>query len=775
MTTAAEIEQLKTRVENAANEKEFAGALMELLKKYVSAQYTATQPYLDHLLNSVNKLNDLTDKAWALYYLSKLNRERGEHYVALELARQAVAILELQNDKHIIGPFYTYIGNTCFIQGNYPEALKNYYTALKLAEEIDDKISMANSFNNIGNIYGKQGIYTEALKNYSASLKLKDETGDKKGISISYNNIGAVYEKEGNYPEALKNHFFSLKIREEIGDKSNIANSHNNIGCIYEKDGSKPGTDPAKQSILFGQALKSHFASLKLKEEIGDKKGMAASYHNIGNVYYKQGDYTGALDKLLLALRIAEETGLNDLIKDCSYTLSYIYKATGSFESALKYYEKYHELEGEMLGEQAQKQLTSLNFTHNLEQKEKDLEIGQLRNVELKKEREIAEQQRQRAEQSEKFKEQFLANMSHEIRTPMNAVLGMTNLLLDTPLNEKQKSYLGAVKRSSENLLVILNDILDLSKLEAGKMELEKLPFRLREQIAHAMDIMRFRAEEKGLMFTAEIADDVPNVVIGDAPRLNQIVINLLGNAIKFTDNGNVSLKVCSLESSVENPRTLNFIVHDTGIGMTEAQKKKIFESFTQAEINTSRKYGGTGLGLTISKTLVELHGGTVEVKSEFDKGSEFSFAIPYQVGEEKDIAGIEKNTENDYSSLAKLKLLVAEDNEFNQIVVRDTLENLLPGIMVDVAANGKIAVEKLTRGNYDLVLMDVHMPEMDGYEATRYIRNILKLNLPIVALTASLIRSDIDKCMVAGMNGYIPKPFKREELLDELMKHNVI
>jgi len=248
-------------------------------------------------------------------------------------------------------------------------------------------------------------------------------------------------------------------------------------------------------------------------------------------------------------------------------------------------------------------------------------------NARLEVEKENAEFEKNRAERSEHFKSQFLANMSHEIRTPMNAVLGMTELTLDTELNEKQEKYLSAVKKSSENLLVIINDILDLSKLEAGKMELEQIPFKISEQIEQVHDTLRFKAEEKGLVFESKIDKDVPEVVVGDPSRLNQVLINLCGNAIKFTEKGRVSL---SVGVSPGSDGKLIFKVKDTGIGIPKDKVGTLFSAFQQVEAGTSRKYGGTGLGLSISQTLVELQGGKIKIKSEEGKGSEFSFSIPY-------------------------------------------------------------------------------------------------------------------------------------------------
>ncbi len=380
-------------------------------------------------------------------------------------------------------------------------------------------------------------------------------------------------------------------------------------------------------------------------------------------------------------------------------------------------------------------------------------------------------QLRIRAEESEKYEQQFLANMSHEIRTPMNAVLGMTHLLLDTELTERQRRYLSAINVSSKNLLIIINDILDLSKLEAGKMEIEKIPFRIRDVIQNISDTNRFKAEEKGLNFEVHISPDLPEVVKGDPTRLNQILTNLCSNAIKFTEKGRVTV-------SVDNPASSQFIqfrVIDTGIGIPDDKLHLLFGNFKQVDSSTFRKYGGTGLGLSISKTLIELQGGKVSVQSELGEGSEFSVNIPYEIGSEADVQAMTIEQVIDYRSLSNIRLLIAEDNEYNQIVVNDTLESLIHNAHIDIAENGLIALEKLQEHEYDVVLMDAQMPEMDGLEATRKIRALSdpqKSVIPIIALTASVHKADIAKCIQSGMNDFIPKPFTREELLGTIQKH---
>ncbi|MFT5513062.1 MAG: signal transduction histidine kinase/CheY-like chemotaxis protein [Bacteroidia bacterium] len=370
-----------------------------------------------------------------------------------------------------------------------------------------------------------------------------------------------------------------------------------------------------------------------------------------------------------------------------------------------------------------------------------------------------------RAEESEKHEQQFLANMSHEIRTPMNAVLGMTNLLLATKLDEKQIKYLKAINISSKNLLVIINDILDLSKLEAGKMSIELIPFRIHEVIHNVSENSRFKAEEKGLKFEVDIDTDLPDVVKGDPTRLNQILTNLVSNAVKFTEKGNVRI-------SVDKPKNSHFIqfkVSDSGIGIPEDKQHLLFGNFKQVDASTYRKYGGTGLGLAISKTLIELQGGKVEVKSVLGQGSEFIVKIPYELGTAEDALSLVHETVVDYANLSGVRILVAEDNEYNQIVVEDTLRGLIEDVTIDIAENGKVAVERQKAGTYDLILMDAQMPEMDGIDATKAIRSLpdaTKNAIPIIALTASVHKADIDRCLIAGMNSFVPKPYTPGQLL---------
>lgn len=374
--------------------------------------------------------------------------------------------------------------------------------------------------------------------------------------------------------------------------------------------------------------------------------------------------------------------------------------------------------------------------------------------------------------ETQKFRQQFLANMSHEIRTPMNAIVGLTNLLIKSPLNEQQEKYLNVIKKSGANLLVIINDILDLAKIESGKMELESVPFPLIATAQNIQTILSLKAEEKGVKMFAEIAEDVPEYVLGDETRITQVIMNLAGNAIKFTEKGSVTLSISVVNKDPENCLVL-FSLKDTGIGIPADKLDTIFESFGQASSETTRKFGGTGLGLTISRQLVEMHGGELKVRSTIGKGSEFYFSIPYKIGT-KPLEEVNGKLGED-ERLSGKKILLVEDNEFNQMVAVDTLLDLFPDLQVDVALDGKEALAMLNSSDYSFIFMDIQMPVMDGYEATKEIRKLKdehKKNIRICAMTANVTKEEIDKCLSVGMNDYLMKPFDQEVLREKVLRN---
>jgi PAS domain S-box-containing protein len=369
------------------------------------------------------------------------------------------------------------------------------------------------------------------------------------------------------------------------------------------------------------------------------------------------------------------------------------------------------------------------------------------------------------AENAVKAKQQFLSNMSHEIRTPMNAIIGFTKVLLKTEFTAKQKEYLQAIKMSGDALIVLINDILDLAKVDAGKMIFEQTPFKMSASIAAMLHLFETKIQEKNLKLVKEYDTNIPEVLVGDPVRLHQIILNLMSNAVKFTAKGKIIVNV-SLLSEDEKKATIQFSVTDTGIGIPETKIGKIFENFQQASSGTSRLYGGTGLGLAIVKQLVESQGGSIHVKSVIDEGSTFSFELSFlktTADAELDSEIIELDSE-----LANIKVLVVEDIILNQLLMKTLLDDF--GFERDIADNGKIAIEKLRTKTYDVILMDLQMPEMNGFEATDYIRNIMNLDVPIIALTADVTTVDLAKCKAVGMNDYIAKPVDERLLYSKIV-----
>jgi signal transduction histidine kinase/DNA-binding response OmpR family regulator/HPt (histidine-containing phosphotransfer) domain-containing protein len=370
------------------------------------------------------------------------------------------------------------------------------------------------------------------------------------------------------------------------------------------------------------------------------------------------------------------------------------------------------------------------------------------------------------------IKEEFFSNMSHEIRTPMNAINGFADLIMKTRLNKEQTDMIKIIKSSTDVLIALVNDILDFSKINSGKLTLDSQTFNLKETLRATTDLLKGKAADKCLSFKKDNIN-IPDFVKGDKIRLSQILTNLIGNAIKFTSRGSITLRSELIETT-DSDCQVKFDVIDTGIGIAEEKLGMIFERYEQANSDTHSKYGGTGLGLSIVKSLIELQGGNIEVQSTVNKGTTFTFTLKFQIPTEKertDSIGTLLSSKNlTKPSLRGMRILLAEDTEINVKLIKKVLEGTY--CTLDCVVDGKLCVQKLRSQTYDLVLMDLQMPHMDGYETTKTIRKVLKLDLPIIALTANVSFIDKEKCLSIGMNDYLTKPFRSKDLYNTINKY---
>lgn len=711
---------------------------------------------------------------------------------ALHYYLKSVEISEKTGDKFARGLSLGNVGRVYSLKGDMVKGLDALNKGRQIFKEIGNLSEDANLKNVIGNIYLRQKEYPEALEIFFENLDYHKREGQRKREAGTLSNIGNVFIGQGKTEEAKKNYNAALKIFEEINYSHGVAGVLLELGNINFGKG------------LYDEALKNKARGLTISEKIRYNEGILLAQIGIANIYTAQNKHTKSLSYATRALELAQNAGNIAHIQNSSATLSKSYKAKGKYKQALEMKELQFQMRDSIQSQENQKAVIQLKVEADYEKQKAldDLENEKRVAVETqkkenqqklsiaiaiglllisilaflifnrlkitRKQKEIIEEQKKKVEQSEKYKEQFLANMSHEIRTPMHAISGMVKILKRNEHLPQQDAFLNAMHTSSDNLVVILNDVLDLSKIEAGKLDIECIPISPSAVIENVVQILQFKAEEKGLELNYHIDEEVPSLIMGDPSRLNQVLINLVGNGIKFTEKGNIDI-VLSKENNL-----LRFSIKDSGIGIPKEKLDQVFGAFMQVSESTSRHYGGTGLGLSISKQLVELQNGTISLESEEGEGSTFYVDLPI-VTAAKDASSESLITKERLQSMASAlkgtRILLAEDNAFNQMIAQDDLSYLIEDVHIDVVENGALAIEKYKTGNYDLILMDVQMPILNGFEATQQIRNIekskdLKASIPIIAMTASLLKSEVDNCYEAGMDNYIPKPYKTEELI---------
>ncbi len=699
--------------------------------------------------------------------------------------------------------FYSYV---LFSQSKYPEALIHSRKLVELAENQNNQKELRDGLIYLGSIHSDIGNYSEADNYFKKALDINLALKDSIAMGQCYMKLSRLNLRKINSELALKYIDLAIYILKPGANKDDVCEA-----CLHKAYTDKAGVYNLQKR--YKEALE------KLLQIQAYFDGSELLAKDIDNAYFHSElgtSYLG-LKKYKLAIESAE-IGLalpNMELSDSKKKYEILYQAweqLGNYPKAFNAYQKLITVKDSMDVLRNGQEVTRLELETKFQQEHliNKLEFQQKLNKEktnryiiigfgilalisalgllsrlrfmrkteklLKEKNLVIEAEKEKAKASEKAKHQFLANMSHEIRTPMNAIKGMTDILIRRNPKKEQIEYLNGIKESSASLLIIINDILDISKIEVDKIDLESIPFSIAEVIKNVNAIMKFKTEEKGLELKTSIPKSIPKV-LGDPNRLRQILINLVSNAIKFTENGSVTTSL-KLMQSEEEKETINvrFTISDTGIGIEKESIEKIFNSFEQAYSDTSRKFGGTGLGLSISKKLITLQKGKIWVDSEKGKGSQFHFTIPFKLNTAKENTIVETaiiNTEKSAALLKGISILVAEDNAFNAVVAQDELEDAIVNVTVVVAENGAIALEQIKQGDFDLILMDVQMPIMNGYEATKAIRMLTdkKSNIPIIAMTANVLKEEVENCFDAGMNDFIGKPFDTQELIKKIYK----
>jgi signal transduction histidine kinase/AmiR/NasT family two-component response regulator len=750
------------------------------------------------------ELNRFDLQAASFYNAANAHKLKGENIQALDYFLKSLKIYrDLKNSDGVAkcsnssGIIYRFLGD-------YSTALEYHLKALKIYEENEDQLGICLSMINTGVTYRNLNSPDIALDYYKKALDIATSIENKPAQIYALISTGNIYWYAKEVDRALTYYNQALDITNEVGyEAENPAGLFNNIGNVYRDKGN------------FEKANEYYQNSLSYSKEIGDTYLIAVTLKNIGINYRLSGEYEKALKYLSDAKTIVENSRILTVHKEVLEQLSETYINIKDYEKALKYYKEFSNLRESVTDEETSNKLSIMQLGFHLKDEasrqtinEVDLNLKMLkerniRNIiifitllsiaiifvlwsryrmKLKKNQELRilnedlekrvekrtkslreENERRRiaqehAEMANEAKNKFLANISHEVRTPLNAIIGFCDIASKNKTSPEQMDNLARIKDSSVHLLSLVKDIIDYSQMEMGKTTLKESSFDLKELVSSVINAFYLDAKSKKIELKYYLNETIPLNLLGDKDALGQILYNLVGNALKFTEKGSVEINVELASEPQDDHLELVFSVKDTGIGISTMKQKLIFMDFAQEYDSSSRKYGGAGLGLTISKHFVELMDGKITVKSEKGKGSEFKFSVKLKTDHSKPVKAEEKMK---ITEAKPLHILIAEDNLLNSQVILAFLNRL--GHTAKVANNGIEAIEAMAKEPFDAILMDIEMPEMDGLEATQTIRanttNQYNSNIPIIALTAHALKDYEDKSYQAGMNGYLTKP----------------
>ncbi len=740
-------------------------------------------------LGKFSAYGDSAGLAMAYMYLGSVASAMGDSLAFAAVYPKAMALSGHVKDPYLLATLYNNLGVSCFDFGRFAESAALGFRVLDLIDQHPTPAMLegkAGVLTNIGAIYTRLGDNQNA-RAFAQKALVAAEIRHQDMTEIRAQLAWTLFvDKE--YSKALEIYETIQKTLNGPQSLNTLAATTYAMALCYRKLGNLQKALPLARKGVEVLTIGSHasFGSAALLE--------------LANCEFEANIKDQALRHALLACQTFAKAKNNGGVVESSELLAAIYKSKGNYRKALEYSELRYKYQQQIERQQSTRQLAFGEFTRDAaaEKARRDAEVQaqliQQRNIryalfaclavlallalllysrysfkqrsaeQLEAKNREVEAARARAEQSEAFKSRFLANMSHEIRTPLHGIAGFTGLLLDTSLSEKQRRWLSSIQHSTDRLGEVVNDILDLSKLEAGEIKLRQVPFSPARVAADVREALALRAENKGIDLMMNVGENVPEALLGDPTRLYQILMNLAGNAVKFTETGFVQLSITALPASANGYCSLLFSVKDSGIGIPADKQSTVFESFRQASDDTTARFGGTGLGLSIARELVQLYGSDIQVESVPDEGSAFSFTLILPQTDARYL-DVEVKPADALHFNQPLKILLADDNPLNREIAAEALHRHFDQAEITEAANGREVLEYMKRQIYDLVLMDIQMPEMSGVEATRFIRENISAGIPIIALTASAMPEEIENALSAGMNRHLIKPFKPQEL----------
>ncbi len=793
------IQRTLVRLQNAKSDSERVELLGDLSFSYADIDPEKGVEYGRQALQLAGRTGSTTAQALAHGYIAFSLTRKSDFEQAEQEYAQSIAMYEALKDTCLAAGVMYNLGLNYQARQQQEKALEIFLKVLRMEERCPQKRVRSVRLYAIGTVYAYMDRYEKALPYYEEAIRLDSAARDTMRLAKELVAIGNVYAANKELNAALQAYDQAARYSAAVGDSLNLGYIHYNMADLYLMQGDTlRGVERAERSFVLltrlGRLAESVHAGVHLADMlIRTRRSVKAEA--LLNKAIDLSDSLGLDGDHLLALRAMAQAK----------------EAQGDARAALTWYKRFVAEQDSTNVREREQQLQEITARFETEKKQKELEAAQAREAvanatadrlrvqrgayiigaivlavllvlfisryrikrraaeELQRVNEEVVKQKERAEESERAKDRFLANVSHEIRTPLNAIMGFTGLLMHEHRDERSARYLSNIREAGDNLLVVINDVLDISRIEAGRLRLVEEPFDLHRSLRLCQGILQHRAEEQGDRLIIDLAPHVPTWVQGDGARLLQILLNLVGNALKFTAQGEVRVSVRMKGGNC------SFEVRDTGIGIPEEKLATIFDRFSQVEVSDQRRYGGTGLGLAIVKELVALQQGTITVESEEGRGTVFTVELPLRavsapIGAAAIAVGpIERH-------LSGSTILVAEDNEMNALVTTETLRRYYPDCRTIVVSNGAQAVKEVEEdedGDIALVLMDVQMPQMDGMEATRRIRSMTdhRSRLPIIALTASVLPSDLSRCVDAGMDACVSKPFKAEEMVEAIAR----